>query len=113
HKEAYEKADILNRDFSFRNIVLIGDENNERGILIDWDLSRSLKSLDGENARVRGRTGTWQFISHALLKDPTKKHVFQDNFESSFWILLWTCIHYIPSNLPTEGLIHIMDLVFD
>ncbi|KZT18272.1 hypothetical protein NEOLEDRAFT_1033452, partial [Neolentinus lepideus HHB14362 ss-1] len=97
HKEAYEKAGILHRDLSFHNIVLIGDENNERGILIDWDLSRSLKSLDEENARVRGRTGTWQFISHALLQHPTKKHAIEDDLESSFWILLWALLHYVPS----------------
>ncbi|KZT19671.1 hypothetical protein NEOLEDRAFT_1141819 [Neolentinus lepideus HHB14362 ss-1] len=113
HKEAYEKVDILHRDLSFYNIVLIGDGDDERGILIDWDLSRSLTSLDTEDARVRGRTGTWQFISHALLQNPTKKHTIQDDLESSFWILLWTFLHYIPSTLQTSQLHHIMDRVFD
>ncbi|KZT18288.1 hypothetical protein NEOLEDRAFT_1036770, partial [Neolentinus lepideus HHB14362 ss-1] len=113
HKEAYEKAGILHRDLSFNNIVLIGEENNERGILIDWDLSRSLVSLDTEKARVRGRTGTWQFISHALLRNPTKKHTIQDDLESSFWILLWACLHHVPSNLKTDELLDIMDRVFD
>ncbi|KZT19629.1 hypothetical protein NEOLEDRAFT_1183196 [Neolentinus lepideus HHB14362 ss-1] len=45
-----------------------------------------------------------------MLKDPTKEHTIQDDLESSFWILLWTCLRYIPSNLRTEGFIHIMDL---
>ncbi|KZT19627.1 hypothetical protein NEOLEDRAFT_1039253, partial [Neolentinus lepideus HHB14362 ss-1] len=97
HKEAYEKADILHRDLSYHNIVLIGDGDDERGILIDRDLPRSLTSLDTDDARVRGRTGTWQFISHALLQDPTKKHTIQDDLESSFWTVLWTLLHYIPS----------------
>ncbi|KZT19636.1 hypothetical protein NEOLEDRAFT_1040092, partial [Neolentinus lepideus HHB14362 ss-1] len=98
HKEAYEKVDILHRDLSYHNIVLIGDGDDERGILIDRDLSRSLTSLDTEDARVRGRTGTWQFISRALLQDPTKKHTIEDDLESSFWILPWTFLHYVPSS---------------
>ncbi|KZT19651.1 hypothetical protein NEOLEDRAFT_1141783 [Neolentinus lepideus HHB14362 ss-1] len=113
HKEAYEKVDILHRDLSFYNIVLIGDGDDEHGILIDWDLSRSLPSLDTEDARVRGRTGTWQFISHALLQHPTKKHAIEDDLESSFWILLWALLHYVPSNLQTIELVDVMDRVFD
>ncbi|KZT19619.1 hypothetical protein NEOLEDRAFT_1141736 [Neolentinus lepideus HHB14362 ss-1] len=113
HREAYEKTDILPRDLSFHNVVLMGDGDDERGMLIDWDLSRSLTSLDTEDARVRGRTGTWQFISHALLKNPTKKHLIQDDLESSFWILLWSFLHYVPSNLQTQELRQVMEEVFD
>ncbi|KZT19666.1 hypothetical protein NEOLEDRAFT_1077449, partial [Neolentinus lepideus HHB14362 ss-1] len=113
HKAAFEKAGILHRDLSFHNTVLIGDGDDERGILIDWDLSRSLTSVDTGDARVRGRTGTWQFISHALLQHPTKKHSIEDDLESSFWTLLWTLLHYVPSNLQTIELVHVMGRVFD
>ncbi|KZT19665.1 hypothetical protein NEOLEDRAFT_1141804 [Neolentinus lepideus HHB14362 ss-1] len=34
------------------------------------------------------RTGTWQFISHKLLRDPNKCHTICDDLESSFWTLL-------------------------
>ncbi|EPQ54012.1 hypothetical protein GLOTRDRAFT_13850, partial [Gloeophyllum trabeum ATCC 11539] len=91
HKEAYEKADILHRDLSLGNIIMIDDDH---AILIDWDLSRPVKSLREENARVRDRTGTWQFISHALLQLTLKLHTRQDDLESSYWILLWTCLHH-------------------
>ncbi|KZT19645.1 hypothetical protein NEOLEDRAFT_1183206 [Neolentinus lepideus HHB14362 ss-1] len=104
-----EKADILHQDLSFSNIALICDENGERGTL--RDLFIALKCLAKQNANGRGRMGTLKFLSNAILKNPTKKHTIQDDLESSFWILLWTCLHYIPSNLRTEGFIHIMELL--
>ncbi|EPQ55650.1 hypothetical protein GLOTRDRAFT_75784 [Gloeophyllum trabeum ATCC 11539] len=110
HKEACEKADILHRDLSPGNIIMI---SNDSAILIDWDLSRSLQSLEEENARVRDRTGTWQYISHALLRDPLKAHTRGDDLESSYWILLWTCLHHIRSNLAQPELYGIMRAVFD
>jgi RIO-like serine/threonine protein kinase len=42
HKEAFEKARILHRDISVGNILITEDG---RGILIDWDLCKRVKSL--------------------------------------------------------------------
>lgn len=39
HEEAYKKARIVHRDISAGNIMI--DKNGD-GLLIDWDLSRSL-----------------------------------------------------------------------
>ncbi|KAG7088727.1 hypothetical protein E1B28_012695 [Marasmius oreades] len=39
HKDAYEKAKILHRDVSYGNIIMLWDG---KGVLIDWDLAKSL-----------------------------------------------------------------------
>ena len=53
--EALSKANILHRDFSVGNAIIVLDENGDfvRGLLIDWDLS---KDIDKMNARRRDRT---------------------------------------------------------
>ena len=33
--------------------------------------------------------GTWQFMSANLVEDASAVHTFQDDLESSFWLLLW------------------------
>ena len=41
------------------------------------------------------RQGTWQFISVALLRRPTKEHDLLDDIESCFWVLLYVSfIHF-------------------
>ncbi|KAI0263436.1 hypothetical protein BC834DRAFT_938764 [Gloeopeniophorella convolvens] len=92
HSDAYSKARVLHRDVSAGNILIDGDGH---GILIDWDLSKKLPG-PGEDAKQRraSRAGTWQFISIALLIEPTKTHVLSDDLESFFWVLLYQiCRH--------------------
>ncbi|KAI0073235.1 hypothetical protein K474DRAFT_1649851 [Panus rudis PR-1116 ss-1] len=84
--EARDKASILHRDLSLGNILL---DKNKGGFLNDWDLASSC-----ENMRL-GRTGTWQFLSIALLQDPHKKHSVQDDVESAVWVLLNVSLHYL------------------
>ncbi|EPQ50000.1 hypothetical protein GLOTRDRAFT_134358 [Gloeophyllum trabeum ATCC 11539] len=99
HWEAFDKAKILHRDLSPGNIIFT---ETGHGILIDWDLCRSVDSQ--EAARIRGHTGTWQFISYELLQDPEKQHSLQDDLQSAFWILLYICYQFIPSTVEGEAL---------
>ena len=46
HADAYNKARILHRDISARNILI---SDNGTGILIDWDLSKKVE--DNPDAR--------------------------------------------------------------
>ncbi|KZT18455.1 hypothetical protein NEOLEDRAFT_1143384, partial [Neolentinus lepideus HHB14362 ss-1] len=115
HSDAYERANILHRDLSPNNILFIEtDDGGVKGLLIDWDLCRDRTSLEVEGARLRGRTGTWQFISCKLLQNPTARHTLQDDLESSFWVLLYACLCLIPSSLSISGrLSGVLKAVFD
>jgi len=48
--------------------------------------------------------GTWQFMSARLVKDTSAAHTFQDDLESSFWVLLWTVLMYSKSTFSTDDL---------
>ncbi|KZT19813.1 hypothetical protein NEOLEDRAFT_1141577 [Neolentinus lepideus HHB14362 ss-1] len=90
------------------------DDGGVKGLLIDWDLCRDRTSLEVEGARLRGRTGTWQFISCKLLRNPTTRHTLQDDLESSFWVLLYACLCLLRSSLPTnDRLSRVLKDIFD
>ncbi|CAL1708927.1 unnamed protein product [Somion occarium] len=95
-KAAYHGAKIFHRDISTGNIMI---SKSGRGILNDWD--HALK-VNLRNTPQAYRTGTWQFISILLLRNPMKGHCVHDDLESSFWVLLYVSLHYFPHNLgPT------------
>ncbi|KAH7886496.1 hypothetical protein F5I97DRAFT_1926749 [Phlebopus sp. FC_14] len=96
HSVAHDVAKILHRDISSGNIILTGDG---RGLLIDWDLSKSLEDL---KRRRRDRTGTWQFMSAALLQDPEKRHELQDDLESFMHVLAWSVVRYVENKLTAD-----------
>ncbi|KAI5120905.1 hypothetical protein M0805_003005, partial [Coniferiporia weirii] len=99
HGKAYEDAGILHRDISPGNIMITKDG---RGFLIDWDLS---KEVDEEKAVRHGRTGTWQFISAALLQDKRgKKHTYADDLESFLHVLTYVCVRYTASTYTGDDL---------
>ncbi|KIM52044.1 hypothetical protein SCLCIDRAFT_142086, partial [Scleroderma citrinum Foug A] len=83
---------ILHRDLSPGNIIIVGG----CGYLIDWDFAKYTKTA---SRRRITRTGTWQFMSANLVKDASAVHTFQDDLESSFWLLLWTAIMFTQSSL--------------
>lgn len=43
HSEAYDKVEILHYDISVGNIMI---DQHDRGLLIDWDLSKSTSEQD-------------------------------------------------------------------
>ncbi|KAI0689503.1 hypothetical protein BC835DRAFT_1282811, partial [Cytidiella melzeri] len=84
---------ILHRDISLGNVML-GDDVDENGKesaigqLGDWDHACAL--TPGEiYEHQKFRSGTWAFMSIALLRDNTKAHEILDDLESVFWTLLY------------------------
>ncbi|KAK7682121.1 hypothetical protein QCA50_014707 [Cerrena zonata] len=94
--DAYFKAERLHQDVSFGNVMLKEDASNgqrETAILIDWDYSRPLDAIESAGFYNR-RTGTWPFMSIALLKNTNKRHHVLDDMESLYWVLLFAAIHH-------------------
>ncbi|KAG1763736.1 hypothetical protein EV702DRAFT_1156666 [Suillus placidus] len=107
HEDAYNKAGILHRDVSVGNLIVTDDGE---GLLIDWDLCRKRGIIQ---KRRHDRTGTWQFMSAALLLDPTKHQDFEDDLESFLHVLTWTSIRYCPSNLTAQERTVYLSSTFD
>ncbi|KAI9444193.1 hypothetical protein H4582DRAFT_1069617 [Lactarius indigo] len=90
HTQAYERVGILHRDVSAGNILITKEGS---GILIDWDLSKKVVRDGSGKQRQHSRTGTWQFISIARLRDPSARpHEVSDDLESFFWVLLYLVV---------------------
>ncbi|KAI0310714.1 hypothetical protein OF83DRAFT_1031067, partial [Amylostereum chailletii] len=95
HRWAYEIAKVLHRDLSASKIMITIDG---KGLLSDWDMSRRVGSLF--SARCPGRTGTWQFMSVALLRQPNCKiQGLSDDLESILWVLLYHVLRYWPTSI--------------
>ncbi|KIJ04855.1 hypothetical protein PAXINDRAFT_27092, partial [Paxillus involutus ATCC 200175] len=90
HWSAYKSVNLLHCDISPGNIILTDDG---KGLLIDWELA---KKVDENAAKRRERTGTWQFMSALLLRNPGIKHTLQDDIKSFLHVLVWTNIKYVP-----------------
>ncbi|TFY69116.1 hypothetical protein EVG20_g3296 [Dentipellis fragilis] len=109
HWDAFSLAGILHRDISGGNILIVKDGGATRGILIDWDLSKETDAL--EKARRKWRTGTWRFISAAILKKKDKVHKYWDDLESFDHVITYHILRYRPWNLPSYR--HHMDQIYD
>ncbi|KAF9475561.1 hypothetical protein BDN70DRAFT_864698 [Pholiota conissans] len=96
HDEAYHKAGILHRDISIGNIMFRGDG---KGMLLDWDLCIKL-AKDPTPPRRPARTGTWRFMSIALLEKSGAPHRIEDDRESAFWLILWIALRYTEHTEP-------------
>ncbi|KAL4080469.1 hypothetical protein J3A83DRAFT_4152873, partial [Scleroderma citrinum] len=105
-------ANILHRDISFGNIIIFLDEQGyfKKGLLIDWDLCKDIMKL---GVRRRDRTGTWQFMSAALLREVNKQHTIADDLESSLHVLTWTMLRYVPHKMNAVALDSHLRMVFD
>ncbi|KAH9947474.1 hypothetical protein B0H21DRAFT_883107 [Amylocystis lapponica] len=123
HRDAVEKANILHRDISAGNILIIYAKNAREelipyGLLNDWELSRELSqpSLDMDrlgqsNARQPDLMGTWQFRSVASLNYAEKQMAIQDDLESFLYVLLYFALRFLPNNHP--DIPHLMTNFFD
>ncbi|KAF4579739.1 Fungal-type protein kinase domain-containing protein [Pleurotus pulmonarius] len=107
HRQAYERCNILHQDISGGNILIV--DNN--GLLSDWDLAEDVSEIKG-GAQDRERTGTWTFMSAALLQEPYKQHTVRDDLESFFWVVLYHGLHYVPNSL-FQAIETIMSSIFD
>ncbi|KAJ8523318.1 hypothetical protein ONZ45_g140 [Pleurotus djamor] len=94
HKQAYKLCNLLHRDVSGGNILIL---DNGDGLLNDWDLAIRLD--ESGSARTGERTGTWPFMSYDLLSNPNKLHTVRDDLESFFWVVLFYGLHYVSHTL--------------
>ncbi|KZP26623.1 hypothetical protein FIBSPDRAFT_928568 [Athelia psychrophila] len=102
HDEAFTKAGVLHTDISPGNILIARKEDGTfEGLLIDWDLCSPIEeSADGP--RRSARTGTWQFISCYLLKEPNPTHTIMDDRESALHLLTWLVLRHVKHNISPE-----------
>ncbi|KAH7920142.1 hypothetical protein BV22DRAFT_1040188 [Leucogyrophana mollusca] len=108
HKYAYESAKVLHRDVSAGNIILTASD----ALLIDWDLSKDTDLLKNQRRR-RDRTGTWQFMSAAILQYPEQPQERKDDVESFLHVTTHTAIAYTPSDMTPDGRSTYLRDVFD
>ncbi|KAI0328909.1 hypothetical protein GY45DRAFT_1354868 [Cubamyces sp. BRFM 1775] len=111
--EAHEQAakiGILHRDISGGNILIYPrvdvDPSQENvkvvsmiGLLTDWELSKDVTKPKGQPRRARQpeRTGTWQYMSVALIDNPKKAVEIPDELEAFFHVLLYYAVRYLDS----------------
>ncbi|KAM5541530.1 hypothetical protein V8D89_004720 [Ganoderma adspersum] len=110
HYHAYTrpKIPVLHRDISGGNILILpkvikgtnGKTIKWTGLLSDWEMSKptDYKGL----GRQPERTGTWQFLSVALLSGP-KEVELCDELEAFFYVLLYYAVRYLRSNLDATA----------
>ncbi|KAK0233974.1 hypothetical protein IW262DRAFT_1241657, partial [Armillaria fumosa] len=119
HEDAFTICGYLHRDVSGGNILIVydakapkdDDYGGGRGLLNDWDMA--IKIADLSLARQAERTGTWQFMSIRLLRDRTKKHEPQDDFESFVYVMLFHGLRYLRHNKVGPHLLNIISTIFD
>ncbi|KAK0209066.1 hypothetical protein DFS33DRAFT_1415241 [Desarmillaria ectypa] len=120
HEDAFTICQILHRDVSGGNILIVyddkaskdNDDGGGRGFLNDWDMAIRIADLE-KAARQAERTGTWQFMSIGLLRDRTKKHEPQDDFESFIYVMLYHGLCYLRHSKVGPGLRDTVALIFD
>ncbi|KAI0806739.1 hypothetical protein C8Q74DRAFT_1442726 [Fomes fomentarius] len=119
HAGAVNDAKILHRDVSAGNMLIcptVERDNKDgklrvvwRGILSDWELSKSLVSAgQSDQARQPVRTGTWQFASAYILDNPDEPVRIADEIESFFHVSLYNALRYLRHNCP-----HLQIAMFD
>ncbi|KAI0341718.1 hypothetical protein BDW22DRAFT_265229 [Trametopsis cervina] len=102
---AFGKPDLLHRDISSDNIML---DENMQGFLNDWDRASEVSHM--QEAKLY-RTGTWQFMSVAVLQDPTKVHSIINDIESCFWVFFYMACHHFPIKQGHPNLARLFDEV--
>ncbi|KAH8099739.1 hypothetical protein BXZ70DRAFT_214941 [Cristinia sonorae] len=103
-KSAHE-AGVMHRDVSSGNVMVAEDGT---GILNDWDHALV---IDENRQAASRRTGTWQFLSVALVSNPKKVHDILDDMESCYWVLLYQALHHFQSSAKTRKTLKMFDEV--
>jgi serine/threonine protein kinase len=129
HEAAYNRCGILHRDISPSNI-LISEENEGGGLLIDWDLCKIVNSTE-HKARCAARMvriecflictavlmnwnqGTWQFMAADLIANPRISQTFVHDLESAFYIMFWLSLKYLPNSYDPSKRGSVLSQVFN
>ncbi|KZT08090.1 uncharacterized protein LAESUDRAFT_75148 [Laetiporus sulphureus 93-53] len=102
HRDAWIKCGLLQRDMSPGNMIFDevdprdikdGETPEFRALLIDFHLAKFKHELQDGAKRV-GRSGTWQFISARLLRNPTAQNEVADDLESVILIMEWMALRF-------------------
>ncbi|KAI0806731.1 hypothetical protein C8Q74DRAFT_1189652 [Fomes fomentarius] len=112
---------ILHRDVSGGNILILpvwkdtadGPEIKWVGILADWEMSKPLDSVVVSlRPRQPERTGTWQFMSVALLSGDKTVEVC-DEVEAFTYVIIYYAVRYLDSNVDETTVASFLDKFFD
>ncbi|KAG9221804.1 hypothetical protein CCMSSC00406_0006747 [Pleurotus cornucopiae] len=91
HHWVYERAGILHRDISVKNLMFRQKNDTIVGVLNDFDLATPAAKLD-KGPTSKQRTGTWPYLAIELLDPSTwlqpPPHLYRYDLESFFWVLL-------------------------
>ncbi|RPD56877.1 hypothetical protein L226DRAFT_492090 [Lentinus tigrinus ALCF2SS1-7] len=114
-------APRLHRDVSGGNILMYPQvvevhgkyHMKWTGLLADWEMSKPIEEVHGKSRRRQPeRTGTWQYMSVALLsRDKTVE--ICDELEAFLYVLLYHAIRYLRSNLGEYTAANYLDEFFD
>ncbi|EJF58097.1 hypothetical protein DICSQDRAFT_110833 [Dichomitus squalens LYAD-421 SS1] len=107
HHRAWSRAQVLHRDISIGNIMILpAPENSPKsrrtGFLIDWDLSR-LECELGNGPVEPDRSGTWPFRSALSLQYPWKPYRRSDDIESFVHAYLYLILRYHQTSVTSLG----------
>ncbi|KAI0791359.1 hypothetical protein C8Q75DRAFT_876430 [Abortiporus biennis] len=103
HQCAWEDAEILHRDISPNNIVIVEKEPGKFiAILIDWDLCKYKEDMMKKPTQY-SRSGTYAFMSALLLNFPTKRHEVSDDLESFIHIVNWFALDHHENSLADNS----------
>ncbi|KAJ1957623.1 hypothetical protein EC988_000738 [Linderina pennispora] len=88
HSEVLNRCNILHRDISSNNILVVREEGKQaRGLLIDFDCALDLSGLQGPNLETRG---TIPFMSINNLAKSDVERTALDDWESLIYLICCT-----------------------
>ncbi|KAI0364874.1 hypothetical protein BV20DRAFT_982916 [Pilatotrama ljubarskyi] len=109
HWDATEKAQLLHRDVSGGNVLILPRLTRDsrsgktwlkwRGLLADWEMSKPIHDKEElRRPRQPPRTGTWQFLSVGMLGHKPRAPGIPDELESLLYVILYYAVRYLSSN---------------
>ncbi|KAJ2872008.1 hypothetical protein GGH93_004364 [Coemansia aciculifera] len=89
HNAIFKYCQILHRDISDNNILVVSQNGIARGLLIDFDcaLDTSIERTEPPRPEM---TGTLPFMSINNLSESTVKRTILDDYESMLYLVCWS-----------------------
>ncbi|RDX51422.1 hypothetical protein OH76DRAFT_289018 [Lentinus brumalis] len=127
HHRATVDAKLVHRDISSGNMLIFPklirgkDPNNPQrkgflikftGLLADWEMAKPTDPAQ-QGQRQPERTGTWQYMSVALLSHLKANVEVCDEVESFFYVILYHAVRFLSSNFDELTVANYIDEFFD